>query len=129
MKIACWFGLMVLLQVTAAAANITCLDKLLPFSRHSGVHQLSRQEWNDGQSTLNPNAALAAIRSLTEVKLLCNSSEINVVVQPVCNKVIQDQDSSLVCFLFTNLGYFIIAKDGARTTNIIFSRDTRFSSP
>jgi hypothetical protein len=39
-----WLILVVFMLGNAWAGNMTCLDKLLPFSKFSGVHQLSKQE-------------------------------------------------------------------------------------
>ncbi len=108
------------------AQEITCLDKLLPFNRHSGLHQVTNDEWSDGKETLDSESAANALKFLTNSKLLCKTNEVTIKVQPICSATIADLPQSNTCFTFTNLGYFVISRDNARNINFIFSRDKRF---
>lgn len=118
-----------ILHASAFAQELTCLDKLLPFSRHSGMHQLAKEEWNDGKEGLDAESAKAALTSLTNSKLLCKPNEIAIKVFPVCSSIIADLTQSNTCFVYTNVGYFVISRDNGRNVNFIFSKDKRFSEP
>jgi hypothetical protein len=109
------------------AQEMTCLEKLLPNNRHSGVHQVSREEWADDKEILDVESAKAALNFLTQSKLLCRSHEITVKVGPTCSQISADLTQSQACFAFTNLGYFFISRDMGRNTNFIFSKDKRFA--
>jgi hypothetical protein len=109
------------------AQEMTCLDKLLPFNRHSGLHQLSKDEWNDGREVFDQESARSSLFFLTNSKLLCKTDEVVIKVQPACSTMIPDIPQSHSCFVFTNLGYFTITRDAGRNINFIFSRDKRFS--
>jgi len=108
------------------AQELTCLDKLLPFNRHSGLHQVTNDEWSDGKETLDSESAANAIKFLTNSKLLCKTNEVTIKVQPICTATIADLPQSNTCFTFTNIGYFVISRDNVRNINFIFSRDKRF---
>lgn len=117
------------LHASAFAQELTCLDKLLPFNRHSGLHQLSKDEWNDGKEGLDVEGAKSALASLTDSKLLCKPNEIVIKVLPVCSTIIADLTQSNTCFVYTNLGYFVLSRDNGRNVNFIFGKDKRFSEP
>ena len=122
-------GLIALLSFftyNAFAQDMTCLDKLMPTSRYSGLHQLTKEEWSEITS-LDSETAKRALTVLTENKLFCGSNEIVIKVQPVCTNLIADIPQSNGCFVFTNLGYFWITMDNGKNTNFVFSRDKRFS--
>lgn len=118
-----------ILHASAFAQELTCLDKLLPFSRHSGMHQLAKEEWYDGKEGLDAESAKAALTFLTNSKLLCKPNEIAIKVFPVCSSIIADLTQSNTCFVYTNVGYFVISRDNGRNVNFIFSKDKRFSEP
>jgi hypothetical protein len=122
MRVILWSCLMCLLTSTSMAANLSCIDKLLPSSRYSGTHQLSKQEWSDGKNELDPVAARQAIQALVFSKLLCKQSELSLTLEPSCSHMLADRDDSHVCYAETNLGYFFLTKDQGRTVNFIFSR-------
>ncbi len=113
-------------SLSAFSREITCLDKLLPFNRYSGLHHVDRDEWYDGQETLEPEGVSKGIAFLTNVKLLCKSEEVVVTVAPVCSVLIPELPQSNSCFVFTNVGYFVVSRDNNRNMNFIFSRDRRF---
>jgi hypothetical protein len=109
------------------AQELTCLNKLLQYSRHSGLHQLSKEEWSDGKDYLDAEGARSAYVSLTGGKLMCKTGEIEIKIEPVCQQIIADLAASNVCYLFSTLGYFIISKDSKSNVNFIFSKDKRFT--
>ena len=115
------------LHLSAFAQELTCLDKLLPYNRSSGVHLVSRDEWTDGKDFLDADGAKAAFTFLTSGKLLCKPNEVIIKVQAVCSQILADLPQSNTCFLFSNIGYFIMSRDIARNTSIIFSKDKKFS--
>lgn len=117
-----------MLTTAAFAQDITCLDKLMPSSRFSGLHQLTKEEWAESaEILLDADSSKLAIKALTESKLFCKSTEIAIKMEPVCAYTIQDIPQSLTCFVFTNLGYFTISKDNGKNTNFIFSKDKKFN--
>lgn len=107
--------------------SLTCLDKLLPYNKHSGLHQVTRDEWNDGKEGLDNESAKNALVFLTNSRLLCRADEVVIKVAPSCSQLLADLPQSQTCFAFTNLGYFVISKDNGRNINFIFSKDKRFS--
>lgn len=119
-------ALLSLFTYNAYSQDITCLDKLMPTSRHSGLHQLTKEEWSEITS-LDINNAKRAITVLTQNKLFCNANEVVIKVEPVCTNVIADIPQSNACFVFTNLGYFWITMDNGKNTNFVFSKDKRFA--
>lgn len=108
------------------AQEMTCLDKLLPFNRHSGLHQVTNDEWSDGKEILDSESAANALKFLTNSKLLCKTNEVTIKVQPICTATVADLPQSNICFTFTNVGYFVISRDNVRNINFIFSKDKRF---
>lgn len=118
--------LLVLFSSVGFAQQMTCLDKLLPYNRHSGLHQLTKEEWTDGLETLSAENAKVAVTFLTNSKLLCKTGEVVIKVDPICSFTVPDLPQSNTCFVFTNVGYFILSRDVGRNTNFIFSKDRRF---
>lgn len=116
-----------LFSIAASANELTCLDKLLPYSRYSGSHQLLRDEWNDGKEMLDAEGAKNAMSFLVNSKLLCRPNEIAIKIQAACQLIHADVNQSNVCFIFTNLGYFTLTKDNGKNINITFSKDKQFS--
>lgn len=116
-----------LFSAISVAQEITCLDKLLPYNRHSGLHQVFFDEWTDGKEILDAQAAETALKFLVNSKLLCKTDEVIIKVAPVCSHIIGDLDQSTTCFAFTNVGFFVFSKDNVKNINIIFSKDKRFS--
>lgn len=116
-----------MISLSTFAQEITCLEKLLPYNRYSGVHQVTKDEWTDGKEVLDVEGARTALMFLTNSKLLCRQNEITIKVAPVCGQQLADLPQSNSCFVFTNLGYFIISRDFGRNTNFIFSKDKKFS--
>ncbi len=123
--------LILLLTLTASfssiATEINCLDKLLPVQRTSGVHQLSREEWEDGRDVFDAEGAKASLSYLVNSKLLCRQNEVVIKVEPTCSQIAADIQQSFSCFVFTNLGYFIITRDISRTNNFIFTKNKSHS--
>ena len=115
------------LSLSSFAQELTCLDKLLPFNRHSGLHQVLRDEWTDGKEALDAEGAESALKFLTNSKLMCRTGEVTIKLSPFCSQSIADLPQSNTCFIFTNLGYFVLSRDNVRNVNFIFSRDKRFS--
>jgi hypothetical protein len=115
------------LSVTSFAQELTCLDKLLPYNRHSGLHQALRDEWTDGKEALDAEGAESALKFLTNSKLMCRTGEITIKLAPHCSQTIADLPQSNTCFVFTNVGYFVLTRDNVRNVNFIFSRDKMFS--
>lgn len=118
--------LLLLFSVTSLAQEMSCLDRLLPFNRHSGLHMVTRDEWNDGKENLNVENVTLALRFLINSKLLCQPNEVTIRVEAICNQAIADLPQSNSCFVFTNLGYFVATRDAGRNVNFIFSKDKRF---
>ncbi|MGE3609027.1 MAG: hypothetical protein AB7I27_05525 [Bacteriovoracaceae bacterium] len=122
------FGFSLLIfQLSSFASEVTCLDKLLNYSRYSGSHQLLRDEWYDGKETLDAEGATSAMNFLVGSKLLCRPDEVIVKVQANCQFIHADIAQSNSCFIFTNLGYFIISRDNGKNVNFIFSKDKQYS--
>lgn len=117
------------LNLSAFAQEMTCLDKLLPYNKHSGLHLITRDEWNDGKEMLDSEGAKNVLTYLTNSRLLCKSHEVVIKVSPVCTPILPDLTQSNTCFIFTNLGYFIATRDNGRNVNFIFSKDKRFAEP
>ena len=126
------FLLMTLLLVMtsgALAQELTCLDKLLPNNRYSGLHQVTKEEWNDGQPEFNNIGAKAALQFLLRSKLFCKDAEYKIVIDPFCSKMSPDIQKSTTCFAYTNLGYFTFTRDIGRIVSFIFSRDKTYAEP
>lgn len=117
------------LSASAFAQEMTCLDKLLPFNRYSGLHQLVKEEWTDAKEGLDAESAKAAVNFLVNSKLLCKTNEMVIKIDPVCSSVIADLPQSNSCFVYTNLGYFTATRDTGRNVNFIFTKDKRFTDP
>ncbi len=105
------------------AQEMTCLDKLLPFNRHSGVHMLTREQCSGCSDVLNKDSAKKALKTLLNSRLFCNESDVTLSLDPVCELVSRDLPDSNICFIKTNLGYFFVSKDYARNFNFIFTRE------
>ncbi len=116
-----------LTSVSSFAQGMTCLNKLLPYSRYSGLHQLTKEEWSNGKEGLDEESAKGAFNALVGGKLMCKSGEVSIKIQPDCKLLLSDIPQSNVCYLHTNLGYFFISKDSGSTVNFIFSKDKRFN--
>ena len=116
-----------LLSAQSFAQNFTCLNKLLPVNRYSGLHLITRDEFTLNRGVLDTETAKAAINYLVRTKLLCNLNEITIKVDPVCSQITADLVQSKTCFAFTNLGYFVISADSAKNVSFIFGRDKQFS--
>lgn len=129
MKIIFTLFTILIFHTTAFAQELTCLDKLLPFNRHSGLHQINRDEWTDGKEVMDSDSAKNAMNFLVNSKLLCKPIEVVIKIAPICAPVIADLMQSNTCFIFTNVGYFIVSRDGGRNSNFIFSKDKRFADP
>lgn len=114
-------------SLSGLAQEFTCIDKLLPFNRHSGLHQITKDEWSDTREQFDPESAKAALNFLVNSKLLCRQNEVVIKVAPICATMIADIPQSHSCFIFTNLGYFTVTRDNGRNYNFIFTRDKRFS--
>lgn len=120
--------LLAMLYTTVSfAQEINCVDKLLPYNRYSGLHQLTKDEWTDGKELLDAEGVKTAVTFLTNSKLLCKTNEVVIKVFPVCALTIADLPQSNSCFVFTNVGYFVVTRDTGRNTNFIFTKDKRFS--
>lgn len=120
-------AVLVLSSASTFAQEMTCLNKLLPYSRYSGLHQLSKEEWTNGKDGLDEESAKSAFTALVGGKLMCKTGEIQIKIQPDCKPLLADIPQSNICYLHTNLGYFFISKDSGNTVNFIFSKDKRFS--
>lgn len=121
---------MTVFATAAFAQDITCLDKLMPTSRYSGLHQLTKEEWQESaELLLDTESAKLAIKTLTQSKLFCKPDEVIIRTEPVCSVIVADLPQSLTCFVFTNIGYFTISKDNGKSTNFVFSKDKKFADP
>jgi hypothetical protein len=121
-------GLLILLtSFQTFAQELTCLDKLLPYNRHSGVHLVTKDEWTDGKETFDADSMKTALTFLVNSKLLCKTNEVVIKVLPVCSLTIADLPQSNTCFAFTNVGYFVASRDNSRNVSFIFSKDKKFS--
>lgn len=111
------------LSFSVIAQEMTCLDKLLPYNRHSGVHMLTREQCSGCVDVLNKDSAKMALKTLLNSRLFCNESDVTLTLDPICDFVSRDIPESNVCYLKTNLGYFFISKDYARNFTFIFTRN------
>lgn len=116
-----------LTSVSSYAQEIGCQEKLLPYNRHSGLHQLLKQEWPDQRETFDAEAAKEALNWFVFKKLFCRNTELKIKIAPICAQTIADIPQSLSCFVFTNLGTFVITRDNGRNVNFIFQKDKTFS--
>lgn len=114
-------------SIASFAQEMTCLDKLLPFNRYSGLHQVTKDEWSDSRDVFDAETAKNVMTFLTNSKLLCRQGEVVIKVQAECSTTVPDLAQSYSCFIFTNVGYFVITRDNSRNFNFIFSKDKRFS--
>ncbi len=105
------------------AQGLTCLDKLLPFNRHSGVHMLTREQCSTCADVLTKDSAKLALKTLLNSRLFCSETDVILSMDPVCDLVARDLPDSQICFVKTNLGHFFISKDYARNFNFIFTRE------
>jgi hypothetical protein len=119
--------LTLIISFSGLAQEMTCLDKLLPFNRHSGLHQVTKDEWTDGKENFDAESVRAALTFLTNSKLLCKTGEVGIRMQPECSNIITDIPQSLTCFVYTNVGHFTVTRDSVRNLNFIFTRDRRFA--
>ncbi len=117
-----------LVSLSAIAQEMTCINRLLPLNRHSGLHMVTRDEWNDGKEAVDPENVQVVLKFLVNSKLLCRDGELQIRTVPVCGQTVADLPQSNTCFVFTNLGYFIVSRDNGRNVNFIFSRDKRFEN-
>jgi hypothetical protein len=120
---------MLAINISAFAQEMTCLEKLLPFNRYTGLHLVTKDEWTDGKENFDADSMKSALSYLVNSKLFCKSSEVVIKVFPVCTQHVADLPQSLTCFAYTNLGYFVASRDNARNVSFIFSKDRRFSEP
>ncbi|HXH29964.1 MAG TPA: hypothetical protein VNJ01_04060 [Bacteriovoracaceae bacterium] len=127
MKVISIFCIVLFTSLSSYAQEMTCLEKLLTYSRFSGFHQLSRDEWTDTTDQLTVSSAKAALNSLLGSKLLCDNTEVVIKSMAACNLLVADVPQSNVCHIYTNLGYFVVSKDNGRNINFIFSKDSRFA--
>jgi hypothetical protein len=109
------------------AQELTCLEKLLPYNRHSGLHNLTKDEWYDGKESLDAESIKSGLKYLLSSKLLCKTTDVVIKIEPVCSFMVADLAQSNACFVFTNVGHFLINRDSVRNTNFIFSKDKKFS--
>ena len=87
---------------------------------------VTRDEWNDGKEGLDIDNVTAVLNFLVNSKLLCREGEMEIRLAPVCGTTVADLPQSNTCFVFSNLGYFIVSRDPGRNVNFIFSRDKLF---
>lgn len=120
-----WVAILVLVSSTAFAQEMTCLDKLLPFNRHSGVHQITKDQCSVCTDTLDSAGARIALKSLVVSRLFCRESDLVLMMEPMCEVISADIPDSNTCYVKTNLGHFFITKDRARNFNFIFSKNAR----
>lgn len=114
---------------SAFAQELTCLDKLLPNNRYSGVHQVMKEEWSDDSPELNNVNGKSVLAYLFRSKLFCKDQEYKIVIEPFCTRLGADLPKSNTCFAHTSLGYFVFTRDQGKNTNFIFSRDKTYSEP
>lgn len=107
--------------------DITCLNKLLPYNRHSGLHHLASDEWSNAKDYLDPEQVTLSLNYLTQSKLFCRAGEMVIKIHPACTPILGDIPQSNTCFAYTNLGFFIISKDNNKNINFIFNRDKRYA--
>lgn len=111
------------------AQEMSCLDKLLPYSRFSGLHSVTKDEWYDGKDALDPESAKNVVTFLVNSKLLCRAGEFVIKLEPTCAYLLPDIPQSNSCFVYTNFGHFLVNRDNGRNVNLIFTKDKRFSGP
>lgn len=119
--------LLLMFTFISYAQEMSCLDKLLPYSRFSGLHTMTKAEWYDGKEALDAESARQAVTFLINSKLLCKPNEVVIKIEPVCQSLIADISQSNSCFVFTNVGHFLMNRDSGRNTNLIFSKDKKYS--
>lgn len=90
---------------------------------------MSKEEWQDSKEMLDSESAMRAVMILTERKLMCRSEEVTIKLPGKCQVVIPELNQSNVCYVFTNLGYFVVSKDNGKNTSFIFHKDRTFSNP
>lgn len=119
-----------LLVFTTFKADASCINPLtVDYSSDSMVYQLDADNYDIRDYGKDHLAhAIKMIRILVEEKLGCARTDINFGRGPwgksrsKCLKVQPDADESLVCYVESNLGNFIVTWDSHTTVNFIFKR-------
>jgi len=106
-------------------AQLRCVDKLIPVPLPSAHHQLTSAEWTPGTDIITDVDALRAMNSFVFGKLLCRTSEIEFPTMPTCGQVDATIPESLVCYVSSNLGHFVISQDAAKNLHIVFHKVKR----
>jgi hypothetical protein len=117
--------LILLFSLNSLAQEMTCLDKLLPYNRYSGLHQVTKEEWTDVRDDFDSEGAKAALHFLVNSKLFCRQNELMINSGPDCMSLVPDVPLSHICFVSTNLGHFTMTRDQVRNFNFIFTKDKR----
>ncbi len=123
----CFILLTLTFSLELLAQEMTCLDKLLPFNRYSGLHQVTKEEWTDNRDDFDPESAKSALNFLVNSKLFCRQNEMSIATGPDCTSIVAGVPQSTICFVFTNLGHFTITRDQVRNFNFIFTRDRQYA--
>jgi hypothetical protein len=116
-----------IMSLSSVAQEMSCLDKLLPYNKFSGSHVLNRDEWPESREALDPEISKRALTYLISSKLLCKQDAVSIKLEPVCSLIDMNQVQSQSCFIYTNVGFFVLNRDNGRNINLIFNRDKRFS--
>ena len=120
------FFIATLLMSSTSFAQLRCVDKLIPVPRPSVAHYLLSTEWTGGQTdVITDGDAARAMNSFIFGKLLCRTTEIEFATAPTCAQIDATIPDSLVCYVNSNLGHFIISQDSGKNLHIVFHKVKR----
>lgn len=121
-------GLLVLLSQAIHASPKECIDNLMFYANRDSYQFTVADDAVDrdfGRDYLAE--AIYSIRILLD-KHRCSQNDVNFGQGPhgrshsKCTNIVAGEDQSRVCYVETNLGYFIVTRDLLDTFNIVYSR-------
>jgi len=121
-------GLLFLLSQTIHASPRECIDNLMFHANRDSYQFTVADDTVDrdfGRDYLAQ--AIYAIRILLD-KHRCSQNDVNFGQGPQgrshsrCSVIIANEDQTRVCYVETNLGYFLVSRDLLDTFNLIYSR-------
>jgi len=121
-------GLLVLLSQSIHASPRECIDNLMYYSNRDSYQFTVTNDVVDrdfGRDYLAQ--AIYTIRILLD-KHRCSQNDVNFGRGPQgrshskCSNILTNENQTRVCYVETNLGYFLVSQDLLDTFNVIYSR-------
>lgn len=121
-------GLLILLSQTINASPKECIDNLMLNANQDSYQFVVQSDDVDrdfGRDYLAE--AIYTIRILIDGHG-CSQNDINFGQGPhgrshsKCSNIVPEQDHTRICYVETNLGYFLVSRDLLDTFNVIYSR-------